>query len=460
MIINIVLTAIFLVMVGFCILFGIRKGFIKSAFGLCFNLITAIISILIAKVAALSADNIAVKFITKRLQNHFRGSGTEVFETAAFQDALTMAGTFILACGIFVVLYITFYFIFKIPISAINKAIMAHSSKNLYKKPVFKILAPILCVISGIITFVVFTAPAANLLTIVDASADETDVYKLYDRTDIIDEAASYPLIKIIDAVSSDNIFGSLTDITTTSVNAELDNELHNVSLFMFSVMDCVDEDNPSDNTVDMENMQEAFEDSVFLPEITADVASTAARCFLDGKDFLGYKFTIPSGLAGTIFTKGFEIISEWDAETVTEGFSTLIDLLIFMREYELTGNVSKETMINAFRSQEFFEEITLTLFSSEVFKDLIPDVEYTAINLICEEMGLEIPVRLSEVSIDSLNVDDVIAEAQIITDVVKSIYEVQQEAGTHSFSNMTSEQQKKLHDAINSIEESSFFTR
>lgn len=135
------------------------------------------------------------------------------------------------------------------------------------------------------------------------------------------------------------------------------------------------------------------FDESVFLPTVSAEVLSTMTGKWADGETFLGLARPSLEGSAGTVADSLFDVLATSTKETVTADVGTVADLMILMIDYDLLGATEDEmfdrmTAVNAATGKTFVEEAIALLDANAHMAPLRNSITTLAMEAIGSALG------------------------------------------------------------------------
>lgn len=389
---------IFGIQVLILIISGLKKGFLKNLVSFILNIISSVISFLIARLAV---NSMAAKSGEELVRVIFNEYSSDFNNISAFEEFAKFGVSIIIGIAVFYMVY----FLVSIIMLILKHAFIYDKIDDYYENKESnsdfdKIGSVVISLLSASLTFIILFTPIGM-------------VYNISSKTIFKGNVKEFPLV-------SEKLFDKLTEIPDNKNDIKSSQEVNYILETVLSVYEFKDGDGNTDE------VKESFSKSYFLPTLIGEVGSEAAKHWKNGEEFLSYQYNVPDGREGKLYLSALSILEKWNKKVVVEDIGTILDIYKLMNNYGLEKLEEKDGLLDALSQEEFTEELFIELYSNNDFVQLVPVVVEYGLGTAFDYVEIDLDENyVSKVDVSKLSEQDVRREARIVSGIIRTILDV-----------------------------------
>lgn len=451
---NIIITAILLVIIVCGVLIGIKRGMRRTLLSLASNVIAALAAFGLARLFAAGLGESISRTVSGWIAALAPSNSEGLLSLPEITVWSLTAARVIVSVAAFSVFYLIIFLLFKIPIHIINKKLFADKEEP----KAGRIVSPIVRVISGILTFILLLSPATSLCAELDNDNIDSYQYVSIEPVKYIQTVSHYPVVKAASAAGGHAFFDALTAFDRNGAHITPSDEVGYIAKFAFNSYDIFSFKNTDADETEssLVMITGALDDSSLLAPSIGTAVPYMASQWLEDKSCMGIKVDIPKGRLGTIVRKILEIISGWTADDVRRDFRMLVDLVDLLNNKNFDINSSPRDILKMFADKEYTTELFVKLNNSEDLRKAIPELVYSSVGMVLDEIGVKMPEGYdTDEVLSSLTDEHAAGEAAIFSDIAATISDIYDANGNVNIPDMNTSQQKELIEAVENLKDS-----
>lgn len=489
--VGIAFIAIFVIQVGLCIFLGYKKGMKKAIIDLVGNVaavllalgFTKLLSIVLAPTIASIADKIVAGFLTDPII-------TEILQTAGVQSVYQVISELLLAIVLFPILYLVFYFLVKIPKKIITKKFFSSTKEDAPAEevesteevateavqPVAKsrdkkdwILGMVFCALSGLLSSAVFPMTIFGPVNSVYQTAKAHDSFQTLPAviTETVDSVAASPIVKANAIVTTPLRFVLLGSSLGEVI------EIEDLAFYGYDFVNAADTDA---QIVALDGIRDRFNNSKVLAPVVADVLSIAAREWTSGRNFLGVRLPVVTGMTKTIFDSLLKTVANLEKERANEDINSFIALFRLVLANDLvniniagnntTGNGNANTnkpakdtteaILDFASDPEQLTELYTIMLKNRDISELVPSLMAGGMDATLKDMGVTLPANIElNADLSGLSDEEIAKEAELTSNVISNALKFSEENKSFRLDDCSKEDAAAFMNIIVDIEQS-----
>jgi hypothetical protein len=432
---NVIFLVIFFLFILINVLRGLSKGIVATAVRTVFIFISGLLAIVIAVPIGKVVSKTAVGFFNGLISSGFPEFKELIEISPVIEDLMVGIPAVIISPIIYVVIFLVLLLIMLIPAHFVKKLINA----TFPKIPKLGWAGALCGVLTGVMAFVFFFAPAVGTVSMVgdiagvadslfnDDNGENNESAEIPDENGDIkllssdtanaenrkDEENIYDnlivpitdnfVVKLVSGVGGKAIYNSLTVFEVKGERVSISKEFSVMADVISDLSPLLGGAEPSKWTEKeingIKNAAKALDDSDIVSEMLADILSAASKKWVNNEKFLGISM-ISTGKdsVDTFLRELFLSFSDSTSETISKDFTTLADVLGVMLRYDMLSALTSEdsNITDSLAKDGFISGLLGVITKNDRFKGVTASV----INLgVQETVGiLDVPETDSEV--------------------------------------------------------------
>ena len=394
-----------LLVVAVDLLFGFLKGMRKVVAGIATIVLSAITSFILTPIIlrAILTEELALMIVDTI------GSGDAYSElirvSPSLQDLMLGLPAAIVGPVLFISLYFFLRIIFRIIVGAVTKIIWKFNEKAKKSRLIGMGLGAIQGVLSSMVIVVVIAGLVCTVNNVTDIILEqESDQLEELQATveDIdtyVNMVAEDPVVSILD--NNNFVYDTLTSFEFGDDKVVLGEELTSIVEAGVYLTPLAESEGISDWSDDEFDSLDAFADrfgkSKILPQIFAEVVSSACVKWADGEEFLGMTPPETDPTITPLIDALYGSMSTSSRETISEDLGTVVDILRVIDKHGILSKLGDDSEdIASYLNGAFVSDFMKSISGNKRFSVLIPEVTNLSMRMLASAMNL--PENVGEV--------------------------------------------------------------